>query len=220
MNLAEALWSDNADLAQECLDHAFVRNIANGKLSLPRFRFYVAQDAYFLEAFARAYAFALARSPDRQGIEAFHTLIAGVLEELRMHSSYAARWDVDLEQVHPAEATLAYTNFLLTTAEASKVGVICAAMTPCMRLYAFLGQSLASSEMLGGPVNPYREWIDTYASDEFQSLADTLEALLVHYAEDSPPVRAAYRQAMQLELDFFEAAYTSSSAGSSPGRGC
>lgn len=206
MSLAETLWGDNVDLAQECLDHPFVRGIGNGKLSLPRFRFYVAQDAYFLEAFARAYAFALARSPDREGIHLFHALIAGVLQELRLHTSYAARWDVDLTNIEPAEATLAYTTFLLATAEKAGVGEICAAMTPCMRLYAFLGQSLASSETLGGPVNPYREWIDTYASDEFDALAGTLETLLNRYAEDTPSVRAAYRRAMTLELDFFSAA--------------
>lgn len=220
VNLAETLWGDNVDLAQACLDHPFVRGIGNGQLLLPSFRFYVAQDAYFLEAFARAYAFALARSPDRHGIQAFHALIAGVLQELRLHATYAARWDVDLARVQPAEATLAYASFLLTIAETATVGEICAAMTPCMRLYAFVGQSLASSETLGGPANPFREWIDTYASDEFDALASTLEVLLIRYAEYTPAVRAAYRRAMQLELDFFSAAYASSASRSSSGVGC
>ncbi len=37
-------------------------------LSVECFQIYVAQDAYFLESFARAYALALAKSPDREGV--------------------------------------------------------------------------------------------------------------------------------------------------------
>ena len=205
MSLAQDLWTRNTDLADECLHHPFVRGIATGNLPLVRFREYVAQDAYFLEAFARTYAFALARSPDRHGVAAFYTLIGGVLEELRLHASYASRWDVDLARVQPTPATLAYTDFLLSTAEHASVGQICAAMAPCMRLYAFLGQSLAAAEQLGGPANPYREWIDTYASDEYDALAGTLESLLNRYGSDSRQIREAYRRAMQLEVDFFSA---------------
>lgn len=162
----------------------------------------MAQDAYFLEAFARAYALALARAPDRHGLATFHSLIGGVLDELRLHSAYAARWQVDLSSHAPAGATLAYTDFLLATASLRGVGETCAAMTPCMRLYAYLGQQL---EPLSSRDNPYQEWIDTYAASEFESLAATLESLLDRYARDCMPVRDAYRRAMQLELAFFEA---------------
>jgi thiaminase/transcriptional activator TenA len=70
-----------------------------------------------------------------------------------------------------------------------------------MRLYALLGQSLSGCVF----ENPYREWIDTYASPDFEQLAATLEGLLDRYADDSPTVRSTYRRAMQLELAFFEA---------------
>jgi thiaminase/transcriptional activator TenA len=198
------VWASNDDLAQASLNHSFVRGLADGSLPHASFSAFVAQDAYFLEAFARAYAFALARSPDRPGVEAFHTLIAGVLDELQLHASYAGRWGVDLGQVAPAPATLAYTDFLLATAGMGTVAEICAAMTPCMRLYAFLGQSLAAEDAIQ-PANPYREWIETYASPSFEALAATLEGLLNRYAQDTPAVQSAYRRAMQLELSFFEA---------------
>jgi len=205
--LARRLWIDNSDLAQAALAHSFVRGLANGALPRQQFQFYVAQDAFFLEAFARAYAFGLARSPDRYGLEAFHRLIAGVLEELRLHTTYAARWHVELDNVTPSSATLAYTNFLLTIAKTKGLGEICAAMTPCMRLYAFLGQSLAAEGAAARPDNPYREWIDTYASSDFEALAATLEELLNRYAQDDNPyVAQAYNRAMQLELAFFSAA--------------
>jgi thiaminase/transcriptional activator TenA len=200
--LAAALWSANADVAEACLAGGFVRGIADGSLPIELFRGYVAQDAYFLDAFARAYALALARSPDHYGLAAFHALIGGVLEELDLHAQYAARWQIDLRQTVAADATLAYTDFLLTTASLRGVGETCAAMTPCMRLYAYLGQRLAR---IGHSSSPYQEWIQTYAAPEFESLAVTLESLLDRYAMDTEPVRAAYRHAMELELAFFEA---------------
>ena len=111
-DLAGVLWSANQDLAGACLSHPFVRGLATGSLPLDSFHQYVAQDSFFLEAFARAYASALALAPDREGLVAFYELIGGVLEELKLHGSYAARWGIDLSTVTPSAATLAYTDFL------------------------------------------------------------------------------------------------------------
>jgi thiaminase/transcriptional activator TenA len=203
MSLAKTLWEENADLARAALEHQFVRGLGHGELPLGSFKEYLAQDAFFLEAFARAYALALARSPDRQGLHDFTELLAGVLDELKLHGKYAEGWGVELADVVPGEATLAYTDFLLATAALRGVGETCAAMTPCMRLYAFLGQSLADEG--GEEGNAYAEWIETYSAPVFEDLASTLEGLLDRYATDTPAVRAAYRRAMNLELSFFEA---------------
>jgi thiaminase/transcriptional activator TenA len=203
-SLATRLWHAHADLAQTALESTFVRGIADGRLGRAHFKRYVAQDAFFLEAFARGYALALAHSPDRAGMEAFHELIGGVLEELRLHASYAARWGVDLSQVTPVRATLAYTDFLLATASLGSLGDTCGAMTPCMRLYAYLGRTLSASGAARVD-NPYHEWVATYASASFDALARTLEGLLDRYATDTPSVRRAYGRAMELELAFFDA---------------
>lgn len=206
MNLANTLWEENASLARAVLDHPFTRGIGDGTLPIESFREYVAQDALYLESFARAYALALAHSPDRAGMKDFTGLVAGVLEELELHDAYAASWGVDLAAgVEPAGATLAYTDFLLATAALKSVGETCAAMTPCMRLYAFLGQSLARDGY--DEDNLYAEWIGTYSDPGFETLAAKLEVLLDRYAADEPAAHVAYRRAMELELAFFEAAW-------------
>jgi thiaminase/transcriptional activator TenA len=201
MSLARTLWAANADWADRILAHPFVQGLGDGSLAVASFKAYVAQDAYFLEAFARAYALCLAGSTSRHDLYGFADLIGGVVEELRLHRGQAERLDIDLDRVSPLPATTAYVDFLLDTARGGRLGETVAAMTPCMRLYAFLGQSLAR-----GDVAPaYAEWVRTYADPGFEALAARLEALLDAHADDSPAVRANYRRAMELEYRFFDA---------------
>ena len=201
MTLSAQLWSNNADVAADVLTHPFVRGVGDGSLPRALFAGYVAQDAFFLESFARAYALALARSGDTSTLLTLADLLAGVRQELRLHASYAGSWGIDMAGVEPLPATLAYTEFLLATASTQDLGVIFAAMTPCMRLYAWLGASLDADA-----AGPYAEWVKTYADPGFEATACLLERLLDEQA-DSPAVRTAYRRAMHLELVFFEAAY-------------
>ncbi|MBD2100782.1 TenA family protein [Leptolyngbya sp. FACHB-261] len=202
MSVAKILWQENADLARAILEHRFVQGLGDGTLPRPSFENYIGQDAYFLEAFARGYALALAHSPDREGLYAFAELLIGVTNELRLHASYADRWGVELTDITPSEATLAYTDFLLAIAGTRTIGEICAAMTPCMRLYAFLGQQLAEAKPDAQHI--YAEWIHTYSDPSFEALAQRLEDLLDRYTNDGPVLRYIYRRAMQLELGFFE----------------
>ena len=201
LTLHEALWQENIDLARACIEHPFVRGLADGSLDSDAFKRYVAQDAFFLRAFMSAYAVAAAKCSDRLGtVRRFHRLLGGVLDELELHEGYAERLEIDLEEVRPSPATSAYTDFLMRTAWTGSVDEIVAAMTPCMRLYAFLGAELSSREC---SVSPYRDWIETYSSAAFSGLAAELEALLDELAVDSPKIRDRYRYAMRCELDFF-----------------
>lgn len=203
MSLAAQLWTENADVVAEVLANPFVRGIGDGSLERDLFAGYIAQDAFFLESFARAYGLALARSSDTDTLLTFADLLAGVREELGLHASYAASWGIDMTDVEPAAATLAYTEFLLATAATAEVGVVCAAMTPCMRLYAHIGVTLDSKT-----AGPYAQWVQTYADPGFDEVASLLERLLDRQARDIPAARTAYRRAMRLELAFFDAALT------------
>ena len=200
---AAELWKRNRDTANACLALPFVQGIGSGDLSHERFEVYVAQDAYFLEAFARAYALALAKSPDREGIAVFKDLLDGVFEELTLHEGYAARWGVSLEP-EPLPSTSTYCDFLLRTASLEPVGHTAAAMAPCMRLYAFLGQQLAPKL---NPESPYREWVETYSSRDVETLASRLEGLLDRFGGEPGRLVQLYRRAMELEIAFFQAAW-------------
>lgn len=202
MSRAAQLWADNADLAEACRTHPFVQGIATGELARDGFVFYVEQDAFFLGAFSRAYALAFAKAPDAETMQEIRELLDGVVEELRLHHDYAARWGADLTTA-PSPATSAYTDFLLRVAWSEPIGRIFAAMTPCMRLYAHLGQQLAGHT---GENSPYREWVDTYNDAEFEALAARMEALLDRFDDGGQQAARHYRTAMAREHDFFDQA--------------
>ena len=201
MSLARTLWQANGDWAAKILAHPFVQGLGDGSLATASFKSYVAQDAYFLDAFARAYAFCLAHGTSREDLFGFAELIAGVLEELKLHKSYTEKLEVSLDDVTPLPATRAYVDFLLHTARQGQLGETIAGMTPCMRLYAFLGQALARKDVAPA----YADWVKTYSDPGFEALAVRLESLLDQHAVDSPVVRANYRRAMELEYGFFDA---------------
>jgi len=212
--LHASLWQSNADLARCILEHPFVRGLSDGSLNRDAFRRYVAQDAFFLRAFVKAYALAAAKCDDFDRAKVFHGLMTGVFEEIELHESYAASLGIELEDVDPFAATLAYTDFLQRVAWHRSLSETIAAMVPCMRVYHFLGVELTAQLH---PAHPYESWIQTYASDEFKQLSDRLESLLDEVSAEEarnrntrsldPAIEDVYRYAMRCEFDFFSAPF-------------
>lgn len=204
MSLSQTLWQANLDLAEANVYNPFVQGLADGSLPRERFAYYVGQDAFFLESFARAYAVCAARAPHWRAFGEFHELAAGVLEELKLHGHYAETWGVNISEVQPGQTTRLYVDFLISTAWSRDLGETVCAMAPCMCVYAHVGQQLAVG---GVPEHLYGDWIRTYSDPGFAALARQLEALVDRYATDTPANRAAYRYAMTCERDFFQAAW-------------
>lgn len=152
---------------------------------------------------------------DTDGAHEFAQLVKGVVDELNLHEGYAKKWGVDMTSVTPVPQCKAYVDFLMEVAESADYDVAscAAAMVPCMRLYAYLGQTIKAQQQQQrrpGGAGQFQEWVDTYADPGFEELAATLEALLDRYAsaaskEEVNKLRSLYVRAMELELDFFEA---------------
>ncbi len=202
--LSQELWHECGDKASEILNHPFVRGIAEATLDRQAFRYYIAQDRLYLQSFARAYSIAAGKAPDWGSFQTFHALADGVLEELKLHKNYAESWGIDPESVTASATTRRYTDFLLATAWSSDVGTTASAMTPCMKLYSFLGSRIAETSAI--PAQPFGEWVETYASPDFHELVNQLEGLVDRHAEDSATVHACYRYAIDCEEAFFSAA--------------
>ncbi|KAG2431981.1 hypothetical protein HYH02_013197 [Chlamydomonas schloesseri] len=225
--LAKELWESTQHEVFMSLHDPFVQGMAQGTLDKRAFQHYVAQDAYFLHYFARAYGIALSKALalDEQTFEDLTGLLRGVHEELRLHGSYAAKWGVDMTVAgtRPSAATKAYTDFLMDVADEhgqdGSVAEILAAMLPCARLYGFLGAALAGchgpelAAGAGAGAQPpsqgdYWEWVKTYSSDDYLSVPGLKERMFERLAgkdADRAKLLGLYRRAMQLEAEFFAA---------------
>ncbi|XP_065032312.1 bifunctional TH2 protein, mitochondrial-like [Musa acuminata AAA Group] len=207
----------------------FVVCLAAGKLNMDTFRNYIAQDVYFLRAFAQAYEMAEEFADDDETKAAITELRKAVLDELKMHDSVVQEWGIDpTKEIIPNPATLKYTEFLLATAggkieggkghgkivtpfEKTKIAAYTVgAMTPCMRLYAFLGKELQLHLQYEGNGHPYKKWIDTYSSAGFEASAVQIEDLLDKLSvsltgEELEIIEKLWCHAMKLEIEFFNA---------------
>ncbi len=203
MIITKKLWESNFDLALLSLKSKFVQGLQNGNLPKNIFQEYVAQDYFFLESFAKAYGLAVSKSKDKNSIKVLSHLLAGVSEELILHETYAKEWDIDLTNNFIKPSTQNYTDFLDEVSKKQSAVEILFAMTPCMRLYSWIGKSL-SNKVLN---NPYKEWIITYSHESFDNLAKSLENLIDSSKEDYDTNKAnfLYKRAMELELEFFNA---------------
>ena len=203
MLITQKLWERNYNLASLSLNTKFVQGLKNGDLPKTKFQEYLAQDYFFLESFARAYGLAVSKSRNKKNIKTLSVLLSGVSEELILHETYAKEWDIDLTTNLIGPATKKYTDFLEEVSLNLSFIEIMSAMTPCMRLYSWLGKKLLN--MISD--NPYKEWILTYSDESFDYLVKSLENLIDEYEEsyDIDQVSLLYKRAMELELDFFNA---------------
>jgi len=203
MLITKKLWEENYEIALQSLNTKFVQGLKNGSLPKNIFQEYIAQDYFFLETFAKAYGLAVSKSKDKHLIRKLSELLMGVSEELILHETYAKEWDIDLSNNYIKKATKNYTDFLDDTSKRLSSIEIMFAMTPCMRLYSWIGKELYENDF----DNKYKEWIITYSDESFVNLVNLIENLIETHKEsyDIKQAQYLYKRAMELELDFFNA---------------
>ncbi|KAH9771372.1 Bifunctional TH2 protein [Citrus sinensis] len=225
--LARRLWIKFKRESVFAMYSPFTVCLASGNLKLETFRHYIAQDFHFLKAFSQAYELAEECADDDDAKLSISELRKGVLEELKMHDSFVKEWGTDLAKMATVNsATVKYTEFLLATASGKVEGVkgpgklatpfektkvaayTLGAMSPCMRLYAFLGKEFHALLNANEGNHPYTKWIDNYSSESFQASAlqneDLLDKLSVSLTgEELDIIEKLYHQAMKLEVEFF-----------------
>jgi thiaminase/transcriptional activator TenA len=141
---------------------------------------------------------------------------------MSLHVTFCARWGLDedaLMAVPEAEANMAYTRLVLERGLAGDLLDLLVALAPCVVGYGEVGARLMAEHGPGLSNNPYREWVETYAGEEYQAVARSAIAQLDRVAqrragvvtEGSPRWRslaATFRAATRLEAGFWEMGLT------------
>jgi thiaminase/transcriptional activator TenA len=149
--------------------HRFLRELHAGTLSMERFTYFIFQDYLYLLDFAQVLCHGGAKSPNLETLEVFarHALIA-VEVERHFHAGFGKTIGFSAKQLDhlpKGPITEAYTRHLQAVAGGGSLGEIVAAILPCYWIYGEVGRKLYK----GRPGKPkiYREWIETYASEEY-----------------------------------------------------
>ena len=156
------------------IDHSFVRQLADGSLPKACFQHYLQQDYAFLIQFTRAWALALYKSRNLEEMRDAQAGINAMLDlEIGLHIDYCQQWGIseaDLAKVDESPACVAYTRYVLDCGMTGGLVDLYAALLPCIYGYAEIGQRL--NQLTPVADNPYQPWIDMYASDEYQAVAN------------------------------------------------
>ena len=166
---AFALWrgsakQQGADLWSRYTAHDFVEGLRAATLPRASFLHYLAQDYVFLVHFSRAWALAVVKSE--------------TLAEMQHHVKTCASYGIDEQALFStieASENLAYTRYVLDAGYSGDLADLLAALAPCIFGYSEIGARLAQETAVD---NPYAEWIDTYAGDEYQQVCRDVGALL------------------------------------------
>ncbi len=195
-------------------DHDFVRGLADGTLPEACFRHYLGQDFLFLIHFARAYALAAYKGDNLGDIRQAAASLSAILDvEMDLHVKFCSRWGLDeddMAALPEAEETMAYTRYVLEKGLQGDLLDLHVALAPCILGYAEIGRTLAESPATRLEGNPYAPWIDMYASDQYQAVAEderaTIERLMARRGSPGrlPVLTETFRQATRLEAALWD----------------
>ncbi len=174
---ADQIWEAN-------YSHPFVQGIGKGTLPKDKFIFYLKQDYLYLIDFARYFAMITARASDLGLMTGFAELLYSTLKgEMELHRGICADFGIgpeELERTQIMPDTLNYTSYLIKSALLGTTGETLAGFLPCAWGYVEIGQRLKKQ---GLPVDKhYRQWVETYSSDEYDKLVAYYRELLDKYA--------------------------------------
>ncbi|MGH2828195.1 MAG: thiaminase II [Actinomycetota bacterium] len=210
----DGLWDSIAPIYKEILRHPFLTGLADGSLDKNAFRFYVVQDAHYLREYARALSICSARGQDEDDILMFARHAAGAIEvERALHEGFFADFGLNEHEVRAeamAPTTLAYTSYLLATAQGGDFSDALAAVLPCYWIYWEVGKELLKS---GSPDPLFMRWIDTYGGDEFGDIVIEVLELAERVGTRASPtqrdrMRVHFIATSRYEWMFWDMGYT------------
>jgi thiaminase/transcriptional activator TenA len=203
-------WQRTTELRAAIHALPFNRELAAGTLDQARFKFYITQDALYLDQYARILAIAGARGPDVATLRLFtESALGAVTVEQALHGQYLSQFGAGALNAEPSPDCLSYTSFLLATAYHEPWEVLVAALLPCFWIYWDVGNAIAREATAA---NRYQAWIDTYSDEGFGNAVRAVVAATDKAAASATEatrarMTTAFIRSMQYEYLFWEGAY-------------
>ena len=177
------------------------QGILNGTLDDRIMRRWIEQDYLYLHVYSRVLGRLAWKAPDHHIdtiVDGAHHTIHREVDQIReLGSLFGASFD----QVAMSSACSGYTAHLIDSSESYDRGVI--AVLPCMIGFAAVGITLTR------PDEPrFRQWIDTYSADDFQSYTARFRELVNELSISDEEAQRTFETGMGYELELWTDAAT------------
>ena len=210
MKWSNTAWDDTLPIYNAITAMPLITELAAGTLDPEKFRYYMQQDAHYLEYFARTLAVIAAKVPDVNVMLDFIRFAEGaIVVERALHDGYFKQYEVG-ERAAMSPTCHHYVHFMQSTAYGADVAVAMAAVLPCFWIYKKVGDHILEHQSQNA--NPYADWIATYAGEQFGIIVDKAislcdEAASFATAAQLEAMTAAFITASRLEFAFWDSAY-------------
>ncbi|HEB9419488.1 TPA: thiaminase II [Campylobacter coli] len=177
----------NSQIWDEYLHHEFVKKLENGSLKEENFLFYLKQDYIYLIHYAKCYARLALNAKNAEELRFAMKFQNYIIEgEIELHKSIL-KLGIDADKLNVKDESLtniAYTRYMLSVGESGDFLDMLVALSACTIGYGYIGAEIykrLDKEKLQN--HPYKEWILTYSSDEFQNEIKEFEDFLNSYTQ-------------------------------------
>lgn len=210
MKWSNTAWQATLPVYDKIIAMPFITDLASGNLDVEKFKYYLQQDAHYLEHFAKALAVTGSRLNDVDAMLQYIRFAEGaVVVERALHDSYFKEFGVG-ERVAVSPACHHYIHYLQSVSHTADACVGLAAVLPCFWIYKAVGDHIVN--IAKTDANPYKTWIDTYAGEEFGVLVQKAIELTDVAAENASAqqreqMTKAFVYASHLEYKFWDSAY-------------
>lgn len=213
MSFCEGVWQLALPRRRAILELPFNRELAEGALPRETFQYYMLQDSLYLDGYSRALSLLSARSPETgMMLEFAQAAQVALAVERSLHEGVFRDYGLDpavVAAAEPSPTCLGYVNFLIATCHQACVEEAVAAVLPCFWVYQEVGNAIHERARED---NPYRAWIDAYASEDFAAavrrVIDITDRLALHASPRAVDgMTRAFIRSVQYEWMFWDSAY-------------
>ena len=218
ITFADEMKQYSIEIWREILNHKFIIELSKGVLPFNKFLFYLKQDHYFLQEFAKLVQSAAQKTTDtkmKKWLESLYKSTVNFEMEMqrqmlyKLLSSNSINIDTKQQSFSPSKTTLEYISYLVDISSNGNFVEMVSAMAPCPWTYLEIAQLLSKFPIEN---EIYRNWIKFYCSTESRKQVDEIKQVfnILSKSEDTKHkelMKEHFSCACKYEYLFWEMSY-------------
>jgi thiaminase/transcriptional activator TenA len=197
-------------ILEKIKEHPFIIELMDGTLSKEVFQFYVNQDSLYLSEYKKTLAQLSIRCEEASDTQFFLDAATGIIVvEDELHQVFLNKEHFNNE---PSPSCELYAGYMSRIANNHSLEEGLAVILPCFTIYKEIGDYILANQT-NKDSNPYQNWINTYASEDFANAVLNAIEITNRHAEKAPEevlskMDLAFIKTSKLEWMFWDSAYT------------